>query len=283
MDVWTESSGTYSINGYCGSGCMEESNGWLVFGPLDMTGVTDLEFLFDAAEGFDGSTLDVQHTSDYSSLCPDGATWTSAQTISGAGSYSVDLSAATGTDVFVGVQYLDSDGTYSSWNLSNVSLAAFGTCPTLGTRPTSNCAVCDLTLGTETYACQSNTAGDNNDGVTVEIPYTGSETSGGTLSTTSGGTVGGDISVADSMITISGLTEGDAWDLTITGGDCDGTTVSGTIPASVCNPVTMDLIINELLADPDATLGDANGDGTVSTSQDEFIEFFIQCSVSILL
>jgi len=32
------------------------------------------------------------------------------------------------------------------------------------------------------------------------------------------------------------------------------------------------LVINEINADPDAALGDANGDGTVSTSQDEFVE-----------
>ena len=34
----------------------------------------------------------------------------------------------------------------------------------------------------------------------------------------------------------------------------------------------IDLIINEISADPDAAAGDANGDGTVSTSQDEFVE-----------
>jgi len=32
------------------------------------------------------------------------------------------------------------------------------------------------------------------------------------------------------------------------------------------------LVINEINADPDTTLGDANGDGTVSSSQDEFVE-----------
>ncbi len=32
------------------------------------------------------------------------------------------------------------------------------------------------------------------------------------------------------------------------------------------------VVINEINADPDATNGDANGDGTVSTSQDEFVE-----------
>lgn len=34
------------------------------------------------------------------------------------------------------------------------------------------------------------------------------------------------------------------------------------------------LIINEILADPDATLGDANGDGIVDTADDEFVEIF---------
>ena len=32
------------------------------------------------------------------------------------------------------------------------------------------------------------------------------------------------------------------------------------------------IILNELQADPDASLGDANGDGTTNTSQDEFVE-----------
>jgi len=36
---------------------------------------------------------------------------------------------------------------------------------------------------------------------------------------------------------------------------------------------TPSLIINEILADPSATAGDANGDGTISVTQDEFIEF----------
>ncbi|WP_296380692.1 lamin tail domain-containing protein [Winogradskyella sp.] len=285
MDVWTESSGTYSINGYCGSGCMEESNGWLVFGPLDMSGVTDLGLLFDAAEGFDGSTLDIQYTSDYSGLCPDAATWTSVQTISDAGlGYSVDLSAATGTNVFVGVQYLDSDGTFSSWTLSNVSLAAFGSCPTLGARPTSDCATCDLTLQTETYTCATNTDGDNNDNVTINIPYSGSESTIGTVTTTSGGMVVGDdpATVADGTIMITGLSEGDAWDLTINGGDCDGTTISGTVPAAQCDPEI--LVINEINADPSnapGEVGDANGDGTAHFSDDEFVEIYNTGAVAI--
>jgi len=36
---------------------------------------------------------------------------------------------------------------------------------------------------------------------------------------------------------------------------------------------TPSLIINEILADPSSTAGDANGDGTINTTDDEFIEF----------
>lgn len=35
-----------------------------------------------------------------------------------------------------------------------------------------------------------------------------------------------------------------------------------------------DLVVNEVLADPDATTGDANGDGAVDTSDDEFVELY---------
>lgn len=39
------------------------------------------------------------------------------------------------------------------------------------------------------------------------------------------------------------------------------------------NEIT-DLVVNEVLADPDETTGDANGDGTVSTQDDEFVELY---------
>jgi hypothetical protein len=117
--------------------------------------------------------------------------------------------------------------------------------------------------------------------VTIEIPYTGVEGTITSLSTTSAGTIGGDdpATVTDGTITITGLGEGDAWDLTINGGDCDGTTISGTVFATNCDPSF--LVINEILSDPDATTGDANGDGTVDTSQDEFVELYNTGTVTI--
>lgn len=274
--TWDENSGSYSANGFCGGGCEELVESWLIFGPLDMSGVSDLELMFDASENFGTTDLVVAYTAGYSG-CPSSTSWTSAQTVTDSGLIEVDLSAASGTDVFIGIQYLD-DGTdgYSDWELSDVSLAAFGTCPSLGQRPTSNCAVCDLTLEEETYNCTTNTAGDNNDSVTVEIPYTGVENTITSI-TSSSASVAGDnpANVEDGVIFLTGLNEGDAWDLTINGGDCDGTTLSGTIPSSACDPTTNDLVINEIHADPAPDLaGDANGDGTRDSTEDEFVELY---------
>jgi hypothetical protein len=134
-----------------------------------------------------------------------------------------------------------------------------------------------VSLDTAVYTCNSNTVGDNNDGVIITIPYTGSEPSLSSITTSSTGNLGGDdpAQTADGNIILSGLNEGDSWDIILNGGDCDGTTISGTVPAAVCDPVTQDLIINEILADPAGDItGDSNGDGTREGTEDEFIEFY---------
>jgi len=242
-----------------------------------MTGVTDLALSFDAAESFGVTDLNFVYSAAYSG-CPSDTAWTTAQTIAMAGSYDIDLSMASGTEVYIGVQYLDDgvDG-YSGWTLTNVTLDAFGACPTLGVVVPSNCAVCDLTLQAESYTCGTNTEGANNDTVTVEIPYTGTEDTIMSITTTSMGTIGGDdpTLIPDGTITITGLGEGDAWDLTINGGDCNGTTISGTIAGTQCDPTF--LVINEINADPSNNAngeGDANGDGIANFSDDEFVEIY---------
>lgn len=106
------------------------------------------------------------------------------------------------------------------------------------------CPECDVTLDTESYTCISNTIGDNNDMVTVNIPYIGVDAGITSLTTTSGGTVAGDnpASITDGTIMITGLMEGDSWDIVLNGGDCDGDLVSGTIPVAECDPACMDPI-----------------------------------------
>ena len=273
-DGWSNTSGTYNLNPYCGSGCAGDVEAWLVFGPLDTTQTADLNLALTTTKQYGDTQLGVAYTTSYSG-CPSSTTWTTATTIAASGNIDVDLSAANGANVFIGISYID-DGTYSNWTLSNIALESFDTCPPLGTVPTSNCAVCDLSLQTESYVCLTNTVGNGNDGATVEIAYTGVEDTITSITTASGGSIAGDdpATVTDGTITITGLSEGAVWDLTINGGDCDGTTVSGTIPLSVCDPVTTNLVINEILADPGSTDGDANGDSVISTTNDEFVEIY---------
>ncbi len=89
-------------------------------------------------------------------------------------------------------------------------------------------ASCTLALGTPTTLCDASTLAL--DTYTVTIPYTG----GGSATyviTPSTGTVGGDnpTSVAVGNITITGITEGTAFSVTITGGTCNLST-NGTSP-----------------------------------------------------
>ncbi|MCB0399008.1 MAG: hypothetical protein KDD26_05170, partial [Winogradskyella sp.] len=102
---------------------------------------------------------------------------------------------------------------------------------------TSSGGSCGVSLSSAVYNCMTNTAGDNNDGVTIDIPYTGSD-AGITSVTSNTASVSGDdpAVTAGGTITLSGLSEGDAWDVTLNGGDCDGTTLSGTVPAAQCDP-----------------------------------------------
>lgn len=282
-DVWSNTSGSYEMNGYCTGSCTGISDTWLVFGPLDTTQTSDLTLVFDASKQYSQTDLIVAYTTQYDG-CPGSTQWTTASTLTDSVTAEVDLSAAQGSAIYVGIQYYeDGTGGSSKWTLTNVALNSFGDCPILGTITPSNCAVCDMSLGSAEYTCSTNTAGDNNDAVTITIPYTGSESTLVSVTTSTTGTVGGDdpTTVADGSIIITGLSEGDAWDITLNGGDCDGTTISGTVPAAACDPVTQNLIINEVLADPGATSGDANNDGIVSTTEDEFVEMYNNGSSSL--
>ncbi|APY10624.1 hypothetical protein BWZ22_04940 [Seonamhaeicola sp. S2-3] len=139
-DNWYLNSGAYAINGYC-SGCTEtETDSWLVFGPLDLSSAAGTELVFNSVEGFSGSDLGIFYTNAYGG-CPDASitTWTSIQTIASGndGYYSLSI-PSTGTAVYIGIQYADSD-TVSSWTLSNVGIYATS-CPTLGTIVASDCS-----------------------------------------------------------------------------------------------------------------------------------------------
>lgn len=94
-------------------------------------------------------------------------------------------------------------------------------------------ASCTLALGTPVAACDASTVAL--DTYTVTIPYTGGANATYVVTPTSG-TVGGDnpTSVAAGNIIISGITEGTAYSVTVTGGTCNLST-NGNSPE--CKPI----------------------------------------------
>jgi hypothetical protein len=147
-----------------------------------------------------------------------------------------------------------------------------------GWTPTAD--TCTTTLGDINTSCNTAVAGATDDTYTAFVDFAGGNIGKTFVITTTTGTIGGDnpTSTATGTIEITGIAEGT--DITVTlkdtadGGVCD---LSATIESPACIP----LLINEVLFDPagddDQTTeveGDANGDGTRDSAQDEFIEFY---------
>ncbi|MEP4599156.1 MAG: hypothetical protein ABJZ92_23320, partial [Cyclobacteriaceae bacterium] len=141
-DTWYETSpGDYEVNGFTG-GSDDFSEVWLIYGPLDMSSTSIALLQFDIAEGYDGGTdsdIEVFYTGSYTGNPGDaGNSWTSAGTFLGAGDDDAtgavaDISAASGTETFIGIKYTaeGSGGGSSSIVLSNIALLA-DVCPTSG-------------------------------------------------------------------------------------------------------------------------------------------------------
>ena len=86
--------------------------------------------------------------------------------------------------------------------------------------------------------------------------------------------------------TFSSLTSSTTWYFEIFAYTNSGTDIDyktdGTIPtANATTGVAPVFVINEILADPDATNGDANGDGVVSNTDDEFVEIVNRSGYSV--
>ncbi len=127
--TWQFDGTAYSVNGFCGGGCVEAVDTWIVSNGYDFSAVTASNLLFNASENFGTTDLDIQYTTAFNGD-PTLSTWTSLLVIADAGGYTIDLSALAGlTEVYLGVQYLDDavDG-FSSWTLTDVNLS--GDCPT---------------------------------------------------------------------------------------------------------------------------------------------------------
>ena len=142
-------------------------------------------------------------------------------------------------------------------------------------------ATCTTVLGATSVSCNTTMSGATDDTYTASIDFTGADNGNTFVVSSTEGTVGGDdpSSDASGTITITGITEGT--DITVS--------VSDTGAGGVCNlsldidsPGCIPLIINEVHYDPATDItGDANGDGTRDSAQDEFIEFYNNSSASL--
>ncbi|WP_405369881.1 T9SS type A sorting domain-containing protein [Nonlabens sp. Asnod2-A12] len=124
---------------------------------------------------------------------------------------------------------------------------------------------CDLQLGTITETCQTSTSGVDLYDVTID--FTGGSTSTYVIDTAGNGTVAGDdpSTVAAGQITITGVTEGVDFTVTVTG---DAANSSCTLTRNISSPACLgnvtcanpgDLIITEIMQNP-ASVNDNLGE-----------------------
>jgi len=164
---WESITNGFSANGFCGSGCAEPVSTWLVYGPLNLSNTSALNLVFDASEAFGVTDLNIVYTTDYSSACPTTTTWTTVGTVTDNGLVNVDFSEASGSQVYIGIDYTD-DGTdgFSAWNLTNFQFLA-NVCPSVGTPIVSNCG---NNLGcTTASACNYDPDAEIDDGSCINI------------------------------------------------------------------------------------------------------------------
>ena len=142
-------------------------------------------------------------------------------------------------------------------------------------------ATCTAVLGATSVSCNTTMSGATDDTYSATLDFSGGDNGNTFIISTTAGTVDGDdpSSVASGTIIITGITEGT--DITVSvsdtgdGGVCD---LSTNIDSPGCIP----LIINEVHYDPASDItGDANGDGTRDSAEDEFIEFYNDSNASL--
>lgn len=127
-DEWFFNGSEYVGNGYCGGGCAEAVEFWLISGRFDYGNATILDLNFNYEENFGNTDLNVVYSTDYTGAGdPNLATWTTLTTLSDAdGSAALDISAIPDlSNFYIAFEYVDdgADG-YSSWEISNIIIEA---------------------------------------------------------------------------------------------------------------------------------------------------------------
>ncbi|MFM1932153.1 MAG: hypothetical protein RL226_1456, partial [Bacteroidota bacterium] len=127
--TFVENNGVYTVNGYCGSGCAQPVETWLVSNGFDFSTATSTQFLLDLTESFGVTDLELLYATEFDGT-PANSTWYPISTFTTSTDASIDLSVVIGEPtIFLGFRYMDdgADG-YSSWSILQNGFA--GDCPT---------------------------------------------------------------------------------------------------------------------------------------------------------
>jgi hypothetical protein len=283
---WLHNSGdaSASINGF-NSGDTEED--WLILPAINFDNYSDEIFTFDSWYRFGtddvNNYLKLYYSTDYSGIGdPTTFTWTEltytqpSTDQSWTSSGSIDLSGIAGTSVYIGFKYRYESDSYRWWQLDNFNIQELSL-PTITVNP-STLSGFSYFEGSGPSAEQSFTVSGLNltNDISLAPPtnYEISTGTGGSFSATNPITLsqsGGTVSSTTIYVRLkSGLSDGMYLNEDITAASTGATSKTVTCNGSVASPPS--LVINEILADPDGTTGDANGDGTVDAEDDEFVE-----------
>ncbi|MBI1265906.1 MAG: hypothetical protein GC193_00605 [Cryomorphaceae bacterium] len=125
---FVENAGSYNANGYCGVGCIQPVETWLVSNGYDFSAATTSSMLITLSESFGVTDLELLYTTEFDGV-PANSIWYPLAVFTASGQTNFDLSEIIGEPgIYFGFRYADdgADG-YSSWTISQAAIA--GDCP----------------------------------------------------------------------------------------------------------------------------------------------------------
>ena len=115
------------ISGYAGGNVVNED--WLISNPIDLTGLSTAKLNFQTVVRYGGPALEVYMTTNYTGGDPSDSSWTQLDAVldTDTGSWSswtdsgdLDVSAATGQNLYIAFKYTSTSSGSATYELDNV-------------------------------------------------------------------------------------------------------------------------------------------------------------------
>ncbi len=120
------------------SGTSYENEDWLFTPAFSLVDVENPVFSFDNATKYDGNALELYISTDFTGGDPNEATWESLSFTASTGNYTwtpsgdIDLSAFSGSNVYIAFKYTSTSEASATWEIDNVKLMGGSTPPPSG-------------------------------------------------------------------------------------------------------------------------------------------------------